>query len=154
MFSVRYFPARFFAPRYYAKVGASGGGGGSGVTQGDIDAIVAAVLAALGGGIGSGANPIDHDGGAGVTIDGDASEPDCLQYVGTDGGGREGLFVSAYLASEWDAVPTVRSAKGTTRTGGDGRWIAPLMLDSGTYYLVADLQGDGYEAQLNVVVMP
>jgi hypothetical protein len=106
-----------------------------------------------GGGTGTGTTPIDHDGGDGVTVDGDASDVDCLRYVGTDNGGRA-LFVVAYLASEWDAVPTVRSPKGTTRTGSDGRWLAPLMLDSGTYYLVADIPGDIYEAQKTTVVVP
>lgn len=105
-------------------------------------------------GTGSGAFPVDHDGGSGVTVDGVASAPDILRYLGTDLAGRDGLFVAAYLASEWDSVPTVRSPKGTTQTGPDGRWVAPLMLDSGTYYLIADDQGDSYEAQLNTLVVP
>lgn len=107
-----------------------------------------------GGGTGSGANPIDHNGGTGVTVDGVASTTDILQYLNPDTSGADGLFVAAYLATEYDANPPVRTAKGTTRTGPDGRWLAPLMLDSGTYYVIADTAGDGYEAKINTVVVP
>jgi hypothetical protein len=41
-----------------------------------------------------------------------------------------------------------------TTTGTDGRWLASLMLDSGTFYIVADTQGDGMQSNQIKVRVP
>lgn len=104
--------------------------------------------------ISSGSTPVDHNGGPGVLIDGILSSPDCLRYIGHyQGEGVGGLNVFAYLRSEYDGNPPIRNAKGATRTGGDGRWVAPLFLIPGDYYIVADVDGDGYEAELTPITV-
>jgi hypothetical protein len=106
---------------------------------------------------GSGLYPINHSGGTGLasataTIDGVASSTDCLRYLKPDATGAYGLTVNAYLKSDYDAL--TRTPVGTTTTGSDGRWLAPLMLNSGTYYVISNDPGDGYRAQQNTLVVP
>jgi hypothetical protein len=63
---------------------------------------------------------------------------DALRYT-FGGNGVDDVVIQAYLASEYDAGNP--ALKGTTRTGPDGRWLAPLMLNAGSYKLVARLPG-------------
>lgn len=130
--------------------GDSGDGGGSG-----------------GGSTGSGEFPIDHDGGSGTAsadctfyipysnATGVGSSANVLQYTSNGTTGVEGLSVRAYLASAYDAG--TRTVLATTRTlGGDnaGKWQSPLNLDPGTYYVIADAAGDGYQAYQFKIVVP
>jgi hypothetical protein len=105
-------------------------------------------------GTGTGDKPVDHDGGTGVTVDGAPSATDILRYLKPDTSGAGGLTVIAYLASEYNANPPLRSPKGSTTTSPDGRWLAPLMLAAGTYTLIADTPGDPYAVKINTVVVP
>jgi hypothetical protein len=97
--------------------------------------------------------PLDHNGGVGVIVDGVLStDPDQLRYITPKGFGVEFLQILAYVKSEYDAG--LRNPVGQAWTGADGRWLAPMHLLSGVYYLVADIVGDGYLSQVNTVEVP
>lgn len=107
---------------------------------------------------GHGPTPVDHNGGAAVTVDGGASAADILRYqeqAGTPGVGANGLTVTAYLKSESDAG--VWASKGETTTGNvdgvAGRWLAPINLFPGEYVIIADRPGDSFSAKRNVIVV-
>lgn len=105
--------------------------------------------------VGDGDFAIDHDGGTGagdapVTVDGVDSTTDILQYLDEDSAGLDNVTVSAYLKSDYDAGNKRLDAQ--TKTGSDGRWIAPLMLDSGTYYIIGSV--NAYQVNKVTVVVP
>lgn len=79
-----------------------------------------------GGGTGAGEIPVDHHTGG----------TDAMRYL-LSGQPADNVTIRAYLKSDYDAG--TRVVRGTTRTGPDGRWLAPLMLDPGTYYLIAQI---------------
>jgi hypothetical protein len=87
-------------------------------------------------GTGSGDFAVDHSGGAGVTVDGVAAATDCMRIL--DGAnGVDNVEIAAFLAATYAAGSRGASDRaGTTYTGSDGRWEAPLMLDNGSYVLV------------------
>jgi hypothetical protein len=114
---------------------------------------------------GSGLYPINHSGGTGlasaavqVAIPYTGTlvncSTDCMRYLNPDTTAAVGLTIRAYLASDYDASPPVRSVLAQTTTGTDGRWLASLMLDSGTFYIVADTQGDGMQSNQIKVRVP
>jgi hypothetical protein len=87
-------------------------------------------LGAIGGGTGDGDRPVDHDYG-GI---------DALQvlYAGV---GADNARIIAYLKSDYDMGNTA-ARRGVTYTGPDGRWLQPLMLNSGAVYkLTIDVPG-------------
>lgn len=104
-------------------------------------------------GTGTGDNPITQDGGPGVTVNGVAATTDCLRFTLPGGVGADNVEVVAYLKSDYDAgAAGPDNRKGATFTGTDGRWAEPLMLDSGTYTIVANKSG--YQAVAETVVVP
>lgn len=117
-----------------------------------------AVTASFGGhessdvGTGSGDVPIDQDGAAGVTVDGDPAETDCMQFlIGADG--ADAVEIVAYLKADYDAGRRATAdRRGVTYTGTDGRWVEPLMLDAGTYRIVGNK--DGYQVDSFEIVVP
>lgn len=104
-------------------------------------------------GTGSGDTPIDHDGGpTGTTVDGVAATADIMRFE-AGGVGVDNVEVVAYLKSDYDAGSRgASSRRGTTYTGSDGRWKEPLMLDSGTYTILASK--GGYLVDSMTVVVP
>lgn len=87
-----------------------------------------------GGGAGSGDTSINHDGAAGVTVDGAASSADCMRVLDELGAPMDDAELTAYLKSDYDAGnkgPSFRQA--FVRTGSDGRWVESMRLDAGTY---------------------
>jgi hypothetical protein len=87
-------------------------------------------------GTGSGDFAVDHNGGAGVTVNGVAAATDCMRIL--DGAnGVDNVEIAAFLAATYAAGSRgATNRAGTTYTGSDGRWEAPLMLDNGTYEVV------------------
>jgi hypothetical protein len=87
-------------------------------------------------GTGSGDFAIDHNGGASVTVNGVAAATDCMRIL--DGAnGVDNVEIAAFLAATYAAGSRGATDRaGTTYTGSDGRWEAPLMLDNGSYVLV------------------
>jgi hypothetical protein len=87
-------------------------------------------------GTGSGDFAVDHSGGAGVTVNGVAAATDCMRIM--DGAnGVDNVEIAAFLAATYAAGSRGATDRaGTTYTGSDGRWEAPLMLDNGSYVLV------------------
>jgi hypothetical protein len=103
-------------------------------------------------GTGTGDFAVDHNGGSGVTVDGAASTADVLRFT-VGGSGVDDVEVVAYLKSDYDAgTRGAADRKGTTFSGSDGRWEAPLMLDPGTYTIVASVRG--FLARAFTVVVP
>lgn len=81
--------------------------------------------------VGTGDIPVDHNtGGA-----------DNLRATTSGGIGIDGADVYAYLAVDWAANPATAAVQGHTRSGSDGRWATPMMLDSGTYTFVFSVTG-------------
>lgn len=82
-----------------------------------------AVSTAGGGGTGNGDIAVDHDYGG----------TDAYRFTLADGTtGVDDALVTAFINGTADAQ---------TRTGSDGRFVAPLMLDAGTYTLVYSARG-------------
>lgn len=101
---------------------------------------------------GTGDFPINHNGGTGVTVDGVASATDIMQFT-VGGNGADDVEVVAYLKADYDAgLRANENRQGTTVTGTDGRWVAPLMLDAGTYVILANK--DRYVIASLTVVVP
>ncbi|HEY1923345.1 MAG TPA: hypothetical protein VGG44_11400, partial [Tepidisphaeraceae bacterium] len=50
------------------------------------------------------------------------------------GNGVQGAQVLIYLAANWPGQPDLVQA--TAMTGGDGRWVSPAFVQSGTYVAV------------------
>lgn len=104
-------------------------------------------------GNGSGDTAVDHDGATGVTVDGEPSEADVMRFTLPGGGGADGVEVVAYLTADYDAGNRgTANRQGTTSTGSDGRWVAPLMLDTGTYTILGNR--GGYVVAAVTVVVP
>jgi hypothetical protein len=110
--------------------GGGGGGGSSGV------------------GTGTGDVAVTHDGGTGVTVDGAASGEDVMRVVRTGTGAPiADAEIAAYLSADYDAGNTgLDFRRGTTRTGEDGRWRAPLMLAGGGNAYTIVVNATGYAA--------
>ncbi len=102
---------------------------------------------------GWGDHSLNHNGGAGVVVDGVVASTDCLRYVQPTGDGAAGLIIIAYVAADFDASPRVLTEKGRTTTASDGRWTVPLRLAAGTYYVIAGDPGDHYRTQKNTVII-
>jgi hypothetical protein len=93
--------------------------------QETILAKLAEIQAAL---TGTGSIQVDHDFGG----------TDALRIVDGDGNGIDGVWIQAFLKSDYDAGHHSSDyAKGTTQTTTTGRWIRPIVLDPETYTLVA-----------------
>lgn len=85
--------------------------------------LAAAVGEGGGGGAGNGDVPVDHDYGG----------TDTLRFTLADGTTPiDDALVTALVDG---------TINGQTRTGSDGRWISPLMLDAGTYTIVFSKPG-------------
>ena len=77
-------------------------------------------------------------GAGSVRVDHDFGSADALRIVDGDGDGLDGVWIQAFLKSDYDAGNRSASfAKGSTQTTVTGRWIRPLYLDPATYTLVA-----------------
>lgn len=104
------------------------------------------------GGTGAGDFAVDHDGGVGVTVDGVSAAADCMRFTAS-GVGVDNVELAAFLKADYDAgARGAVDRRGTTYTGSDGRWEAPLMLDDGTYTVVASK--GGYLIRTLTVVVP
>jgi hypothetical protein len=108
-------------------------------------------------GTGSGQYPVDHNGGTGtagaaVTVDGIPSATNILRMTSDGSTGLPGLYLNAYEATAYAAG--TRSLVAQTRTNSTGRIDNPLMLDSGSYRLIVDLPGDGYQSLNIALVVP
>jgi hypothetical protein len=55
------------------------------------------------------------------------------------GAAGDGATIRAYLKTEYEAGQ--RRVIATARSGSDGRWIAPMMLDADVYILVISAPG-------------
>lgn len=88
---------------------------------------------------GDGNIPVDHNTG-GI---------DALRYT-IAAAPADDVTIKAYLKSEYDAG--TRTVRGTAHTGVDGRWLNPLMLNAGTYTLVAWIPGVSDPVKTDVVV--
>jgi hypothetical protein len=88
--------------------------------QAAVDAIEG--LEVGGGGNGNGDVAVDHDYGG----------TDALRFTLDDASPIDDALVTAYAGNV---------ANGQTRTGSDGRWISPLMLDAGSYSIVFSKPG-------------
>lgn len=88
---------------------------------------------------GDGDIPVDHNTGG----------TDTLLYR-VNSVAADNVIIKAYLKSEYDAG--TRTVRGTTYTGPDGRWLNPLMLNAGTYTVVARLPGVSDAVATTVVV--
>jgi hypothetical protein len=78
---------------------------------------------APGGGAGSGDTLVNHN------------TPTTDNLRATSGGvGLDNVTIRAYLKSEYDSNPLTATLRGTAVTSADGRWVTPLMLDSGLAY--------------------
>lgn len=151
---------------YTAPLDASGTRTALGMSTNNLDAQLAAILASVSeAGPGEGIYPIDHDGGTGLAGDdielyiphtagsSVGSSADVLRFTAS-GVGVPNLHINAYLASDYDADPPSREIIGQAFTGSDGRWLAPINLNSGTYYLIVDAANDDYQATQIKVVVP
>lgn len=93
-----------------------------------IDADISSISGGGGGGGGDGDVLVDHNYGS----------DDALQIV-SGGVGIDGVTIRAYLSSDYSAGNYI--VRATAFTGTDGRWVTPMMLDSGTYTLVGTKDG-------------
>lgn len=90
---------------------------------------------------GGGDVAVNHNGGTGVTVDGAASEPDIL-LIEDDGTPIDDAEIIAYTAADFAAGRTgTVFRQGTARTGADGRWVQPIMLNAGSYVFVVRAVG-------------
>lgn len=118
-----------------------------------------------GGGAGAGLYPINQDGGTGLSgadisiylpyTSGSpvGSSTGVLKFTGNGTTAVAGLSIDAYLASDFDS--NIRAANPpSTKTHTDGRWLAPLMLDSGTWYLLVGAVNDGFDTYQAKIVVP
>jgi hypothetical protein len=86
-------------------------------------------------GAGGGGSGGTGTGTGNVAVNQDTGGIDSMRYITAGGAGIDDAEIIAYLKSEYDAG--TRVGRGTTFTGPDGRWVKPLMLNSGfTYYLI------------------
>jgi 5-hydroxyisourate hydrolase-like protein (transthyretin family) len=67
-------------------------------------------------------------------VDHDTGGTDALRVVDSDGNGVDDVTIRAYLTTDYES--STYTVQGTTYTGTDGRWVAPLYLDVGVYTLV------------------
>ena len=76
---------------------------------------------------GVGARSVDHNYGG----------TDALRYVAPGGAGIAGASIWAFNASDYSAGHTSAGfVIATATTGSDGRWLAPMMLNAGSYTLL------------------
>jgi hypothetical protein len=89
--------------------------------------LAAADYTAGGGGSGNGDISVDHDYGT----------ADAYRVMNSvTGEPVDDALITAFAGTATTGTPVAQ-----TRTGSDGRWIAPLMLDAGTYTLVISKAG-------------
>jgi hypothetical protein len=93
--------------------------------------------------------PTPSEGDGDIPVDHNTGGTDALRYT-LSGDPADDVTIKAYLKSEYDAG--TRTVRGTAHTGVDGRWINPLMLDAGTYTLVAWIPGVSDPVKTDVVV--
>lgn len=93
-------------------------------------------------GAGDGDTPVNHDTGG----------TDQLRATDAAGAGLDNVTIRAYLKAEFDADATAAPLRGRTVTGADGRWIAPLMLNSGLTYTLIYSRADLNTTTLEVTV--
>lgn len=128
-----------------------------------LGAAVNAAATGGGGGDGTGTYAINQDGGTGsggaliqIAVPYTASlvncSTGCMTFTNASNVGIAGLELSLYLASDYDS--NVRNVLAQTTTNASGNWVSSLKANSGTYYLVANTQGDGYQAQQIKIVVP
>jgi hypothetical protein len=82
---------------------------------------------------GGGSTPVTGTGNGDTPIDHNTGGVDRLR-VTSSGQSVDDALITAYLSDDFNS--DVPSPAAQTRTGSDGRWIAPLMLDAGSYVLV------------------
>lgn len=112
----------------------------------------------------SGPYVINQDGGFGAAnatdtfyipssnVTGVPSATDLLRFTGTGGVGIPNIQLRAYLLSDYNLG--LRNLLAQSSTSSDGRWVAPIMLSSGTYIVTADTDTDGYVATDFKVAIP
>ena len=77
-------------------------------------------------------------GAGSVRIDHDFGSTDALRIVDGNGDGIDGVWIRAFLKSDYDAGRKSEDyCVATTQTTVTGRWLRPLYLDPATYTLVA-----------------
>jgi hypothetical protein len=99
------------------------------------EALAEAVADIGGGTTGDGDTPVNHNTGG----------TDNYQILDDNDSGVDNATIKAYLTSEFDADPSSATLRGTTYTDSEGRWVAPLMLNTGLAYTVT-IRGDGFAA--------
>lgn len=82
--------------------------------------------------------PAPPEGDGDIPVDHNTGGTDNLRLT-RDGIGIGDAIIIAYLKSDYDAGNRTRRGKSTT--GDDGRWLYPMMLDPGTYILIAEKPG-------------
>lgn len=85
---------------------------------------IADAIATIDAGAGTGDTSVNHDTGG----------TDELRIVDGNGNGIVDATILAYVASAYASNPLTATVQATATTGADGRWEAPMMLDSGTTY--------------------
>jgi hypothetical protein len=114
-------------------------------TRAEATADKAAIIAAIeaGASAGDGDTPVDHDtGGA-----------DVLAYKTSGGSGIDGAEVRAYVRSEYDAG-NLSTVRGMTVTDSNGRWVTPLLLNSGVEYAIRFEKDTDYGPDVAYVTVP
>lgn len=105
------------------------------------EAALANAPAGGGGGTGDGDTEVDHDTGG----------TDNLRYT-VSGSGVDNATVRAYLTADYEAG--TYTARGRTVTRSDGRWVAPLFLNSGLEYTIVFEKPGQYGPDVREVTIP
>lgn len=80
---------------------------------------------------------------ASVSVDHNFGGTDNLRVTdAVSGAGIGGVFLKAYFKVDWDNNNRSKEfLKGQSITKGDGRWLWPMLLDPGIYYIVLEREG-------------
>jgi hypothetical protein len=91
-------------------------------------------------------------GTLGRRVETSSGTTDCMRFL-VGASGADDVEIVAFLKADYDAgLRATANRQGTTATGTDGRWVAPLMLDAGTYRILGNK--DGYEVSSFEIVVP
>jgi hypothetical protein len=96
--------------------------------------------------------PVAETGTGDAEVDHDTGGADNLRYTDSVNNGIDGATVIAYLASDYAAGAYVRRGKTVTRS--DGRWAAPLNLNSGLAYTIRFEKDGVYGPDTKDVTVP
>jgi hypothetical protein len=95
------------------------------------------------GGTGAGLWPVNHNSGGANALQittGPTSSPT----------GVAGALITAYLATDFANSQLTSLAKGQTSTTTSGQWVAPLMLNTGSYVLVISGGNPAFQSNQNI----